>query len=57
MQIAWMRDGKYPDMPFNQQMTFPCDLTLRTLNGELRLFRQPVREIERLQGKNTPGAT
>ncbi len=51
MQIAWMRDGKYPDMPFNQQMTFPCDMTLRTLNGSLRVFRQPVREIERLQGK------
>ena len=44
VQIAWMRDGKYPDMPFNQQMTFPCDLTLRTLNGSLRIFRQPVRE-------------
>ncbi|MGA2705643.1 MAG: GH32 C-terminal domain-containing protein [Isosphaeraceae bacterium] len=51
VQIAWMRDGKYPDMPFNQQMTFPCDMTLRTLNGSLRVFRQPVREIERLQGK------
>jgi len=51
VQIAWMRDGKYPDMPFNQQMTFPCDMTLRALNGSLRVFRQPVREIERLQGK------
>src|SRR5208337_4873006 len=30
VQIAWMRDGKYPDMPFNQQMTFPCDMSLRT---------------------------
>ena len=49
--MAWMRDGKYPDMPFNQQMTFPCDLTLRTLNGSLRVFRKPVREIERLHGK------
>ena len=51
MQIAWMRGGKYPDMPFNQQMTFPCDLTLRTVDGSLRVFRQPAREIERLQGK------
>jgi len=46
-----MRGGTYPGMPFNQQMTFPCDLTLRTLNGSLRLFRSPAREIERLHGK------
>jgi sucrose-6-phosphate hydrolase SacC (GH32 family) len=48
VQIAWMRDGKYPDMPFNQQMTFPCDLTLRTQAGSLRLFRKPAPEIEQL---------
>ncbi len=50
VQIAWMRDGKYPGMPFNQQMTFPCDLTLHTVGGSLRLLRRPVPEIERLQG-------
>jgi len=51
VQVAWMRcDGKqvYPDMPFNQQVTFPCDLTLRNVNGSLRLFREPVREIAQL---------
>lgn len=48
IQIAWMRDGKYPDMPFNQQMTFPCDLTLRRLGGSFRIFRKPAREIEQL---------
>jgi levanase/fructan beta-fructosidase len=54
IQVAWMRcDGKsiYPDMPFNQQMTFPCDLALRDLNGSLRVFRRPVREIEQLHRK------
>ena len=54
VQMAWMRcDGKqiYPDMPFNQQVTFPCDLTLRNLDGSLRLFRKPVREIEQLHRK------
>jgi sucrose-6-phosphate hydrolase SacC (GH32 family) len=51
VQIAWMRHGKYPDMPFNQQMTFPCDLTLRTVNRGLRVFRKPAREIEGLHGK------
>lgn len=48
VQIAWMHGGKYPDMPFNQQMTFPCDLTLRTVGGALRVFRKPVPEIARL---------
>ncbi len=46
LQIAWMSGGKYPDMPFNQQMTFPCELTLRTTTDGIRLFRKPVREIE-----------
>jgi sucrose-6-phosphate hydrolase SacC (GH32 family) len=45
IQIAWMNGGKYPDMPFNQQMTFPCDLTLRVQDGALRLFRKPAPEI------------
>jgi fructan beta-fructosidase len=48
VQIAWMRGGQYPDMPFNQQMTFPCDLTLRTLAGSLRVFRRPAPEIKQL---------
>ena len=45
VQIAWMRGGEYPQMPFNQQMSFPCELTLRRTPDGLRLFRQPVQEI------------
>jgi fructan beta-fructosidase len=45
VQIAWMSGGKYPDMPFNQQMTFPCDLILRKSAGALRVFRRPAPEI------------
>jgi sucrose-6-phosphate hydrolase SacC (GH32 family) len=48
IQIAWMRGGKYPGMPFNQQMSFPCELSLRTTAEGPRLFRTPVREIESL---------
>jgi fructan beta-fructosidase len=48
IQIGWMNGGKYPDMPFNQQMSFPCELTLQTVEGDVRLFRSPVREIETL---------
>ena len=40
-------------MPFNQQMTFPCDLTLHAgRGGTWRLFRNPVREIELLHGES-----
>jgi len=35
-------------MPFNQQVTFPCELTLRSTPDGLRLFRQPIREIATL---------
>jgi sucrose-6-phosphate hydrolase SacC (GH32 family) len=46
-----MSGGKYPGMPFNQQMSFPCELTLRTTPEGIRLFRQPVKEIETIHQK------
>jgi fructan beta-fructosidase len=48
IQLAWMQGGKYPGMPFNQQMTFPAELTLRAFPEGLRLCARPVREIESL---------
>ncbi len=51
VQIAWMRDGKYPDMPFNQQLSFPCDLTLRSFPEGLRICRLPVGEIKSIHEK------
>jgi len=48
IQIAWMRGGKYPQMPFNQQLSFPCELTLRSSGGGPTLHRYPIREIEKL---------
>ena len=38
----------YPGMPFNQQMSFPRELTLRSTAEGPRLFRYPIREIEKL---------
>ena len=35
-------------MPFNGQMSFPVELTLRTTAQGVRLCRQPVRELELL---------
>ena len=51
IQIAWMNGGRYPGMPFNQQMSFPCELKLRRLPGGLRICRLPVKEIELLHAK------
>jgi len=51
LQIAWMAGGKYPDMPFNQQMSFPRELTLRTTPEGIRLFHKPVKEIENIHQK------
>jgi fructan beta-fructosidase len=51
IQIAWMNGGEYPDMPFNQQMNFPNELTLRRTEEGLRLCRRPVAELSRLHGR------
>jgi sucrose-6-phosphate hydrolase SacC (GH32 family) len=51
IQIGWMRDGRYPRMPFNQQMAFPQELRLRRTTDGLRLLSGPVREIELLHGR------
>ena len=48
IQIAWMSGSNPPDMPFNQQMSFPCELTLRTTAEGIRLHREPVAEIQNI---------
>ncbi len=45
IQAAWMREPAFPDMPFNQQISFPCELTLHSSADGLRVFRQPIAEI------------
>jgi len=54
IQVAWMRGGNYPQMPFNQQISFPCQFTLHMTPKGLRLFREPIREIESIE--KTPDA-
>ncbi len=41
-----------PGMPFNQQMLFPVELTLRTTEEGPRMFAQPINEIKKLYEKN-----
>jgi levanase/fructan beta-fructosidase len=35
-------------MPFNQEISFPCELTLHSTPRGLRIFRQPIQEIAML---------
>jgi len=50
IQMAW---GviPMPGMPFNQQLLFPVELTLRTTDEGLRMFAYPVKEIKKLHRK------
>ena len=50
IQIAWGRVG-HKTMPFNQMMDFPVELTLRTTDEGIRMFAEPVKEIELLHAK------
>ena len=45
IQTAWMRGASSPDMPFNQEISFPCVLTLRSTPGGPRVYREPIHEI------------
>ncbi len=46
VQIAWMRDGQWPGLPFSQQMTLPVELSLREVAGELRMTRRFAAQLE-----------
>jgi fructan beta-fructosidase len=46
VQIGWGQGIAFPGMPFNQQMTVPVELSLRTTNDGPRMFAWPVEEIE-----------
>jgi len=51
IQIAWGLNP-LPGMPFNQQMLFPIELTLRTTDDGHRIFSQPINEIKKIYGKS-----
>ncbi|OWK43877.1 glycoside hydrolase family 32 protein [Fimbriiglobus ruber] len=51
IQIGWGNGISFPDMPFNQQMTVPVQLTLRTTADGLRMFAEPVGEVDKLMGE------
>lgn len=45
VQIGWGRNVAFPGMPFNQQMTVPVQLTLRSTKDGPRMFAEPVQEL------------
>jgi fructan beta-fructosidase len=49
VQIGWANGVTFPGMPFNQQMTIPVELKLRTTPAGIRLHAQPVKELESLR--------
>ena len=50
IQIGWAQI-EMPSMPFNQTFSFPHSLTLRTTDTGIRMFAEPVKEIETLHQK------
>lgn len=52
IQTAWMAHSPFPDMPFSQMISFPCELTLRTTPAGLRIFRKPIAELAKLHDKH-----
>ena len=60
VHIGWLRSkqpGYRPflqaNMPFTQQMSIPVEISLRTTPDGIRMFRNPVKEIESLYSKST----
>jgi fructan beta-fructosidase len=51
IQVGWGRDVAFPGEAFNQQMTVPCELTLRPTTEGIRLFARPVAELASLRGR------
>jgi fructan beta-fructosidase len=50
IQIGWANGVTFPGMPFNQQMTVPCQLTLRQFAEGARCHAWPVEELQVLRG-------
>lgn len=47
IRITWNR-FEIPQMPFNKSMTFPCEMSIKTFDGEMFLCANPVFEILKL---------
>lgn len=50
IQMGWLRGLESPG-PYNQHLSFPHQLTLRTTADGVRMFAQPIEEIEQLRNR------
>jgi fructan beta-fructosidase len=48
IQVAWVIGSGIRGMPFSDQFTFPCELSLKNCPQGLRVCRTPIREIKNL---------
>lgn len=51
IQIAWMQGSDFANVAWNQQMSLPRKLTLRSTALGARLFTEPVEELKSLRSK------
>ncbi|MGI9262836.1 MAG: glycoside hydrolase family 32 protein [Woeseiaceae bacterium] len=51
IQISWMAGGLYPEMPFNQQLSIPVELSLVGSGENVSIARWPVKELDSLRKK------
>jgi fructan beta-fructosidase len=55
IQIGWARIAM-PGMPFNQTFTIPTELSLRTTEDGVRMFGEPVKEVEKIHARKHQAA-
>ncbi len=53
IQVGWAQI-ETPNMPFNQCFSLPIELTLKTTKDGVRLFAEPIKELETLRGEAKP---
>jgi fructan beta-fructosidase len=56
VQVGWAQIA-FPGMPFNQQMTIPVELTLRSTPDGPRMFALPVAEVGKLRVEDSKPMT
>ena len=52
VSVSWLRDPSmhWKDKHWNSAQSIPMEHTLRTVNGEIKLFSYPVAEVDALRG-------